>query len=335
MNGVELYLLGRRLMSIGGDALPRDSALRGISPSERLALSDVFEHPGSSAADIAERTGLPEDHVSASLSRLAGDGLVETSGDPADPRRTITQPVIRALPRDAPGPVNERLAAALGTTDAGEIDQVVGTLERLASRLVATVGAHRPEDFNQMYSGTPPWDIGRPQPAFRELAGRGAIAGRVLDVGCGTGEHVLMTAGMGLPVLGVDAAPAAIEIARRKAAERGVAARFAVHDALRLAELGEQFDTVLDCGLFHVFDDEGRARFVESLRSVVEPGGRYFMLCFSDRQPPGFGPRRVSQDEIRASFADGWRVDAIEPATLEVNIDPAGVRAWLSAITRM
>ena len=189
-------------------------------------------------------------------------------------------------------------------------------------------------DFNAAYSGTPPWDIGRPQRAFVELAETGAITGLVLDVGCGTGEHVLMAASLGLRAVGVDAAPAAIEIAGRKARERGVVARFLVHDALRLAELGEQFDTVLDCGLFHVFGDEDRARFVDSLSSVIPPGGRYFMLCFSDRQPPGYGPRRVSQDEIKASFADGWRVDAIDAATLEVNIDPAGVRAWLAAITR-
>ncbi len=52
----------------------------------------------------------------------------------------------------------------------------------------------RTEDFDALYAGTPPWDIGRPQPAFLALAQEGAIRGRVLDVGCGTGEHVLMAA---------------------------------------------------------------------------------------------------------------------------------------------
>jgi hypothetical protein len=58
------------------------------------------------------------------------------------------------------------------------------------------------------------------------------------------------------------------------------------------------------------------------------------MLCFSDRQPGDLGPRRVTQDEIRASFDEGWRVDSIEPARIEVNTDPNGVLAWRSAITR-
>jgi SAM-dependent methyltransferase len=62
-------------------------------------------------------------------------------------------------------------------------------------------------------------------------------------------------------------------------------ARFLVADALRLIDLGELFDTVLDCGLFHVLDDDERECYVDSLAAVVPPGGRYHMLCFSDGQP--------------------------------------------------
>jgi len=59
--------------------------------------------------------------------------------------------------------------------------------------------------------------------------------------------------------LGIDVSPRAIEIARCKAAESGVDASFQVLDALRLVTLGEAFDTVVDSGLFHVFDDAARA----------------------------------------------------------------------------
>jgi len=192
----------------------------------------------------------------------------------------------------------------------------------------------RTEDFDALYAGTPPWDIGRPQPAFLALAEAGAVQGRVLDVGCGTGEHVLMAAGLGLEATGVDTAATAIDAARGKARDRGLTARFLVWDALRLAALGELFDTVLDSGLFHVFQDDDRPRFVDGLRAVVRPGGRYLMLCFSDRQPGAWGPRRVTQAEIRASFGDGWRVDSIEQARFDVTIDPDGALAWLATITR-
>ncbi|HEV2446247.1 MAG TPA: class I SAM-dependent methyltransferase [Candidatus Sulfopaludibacter sp.] len=185
-----------------------------------------------------------------------------------------------------------------------------------------------------MYACTPPWDIGHPQPVFQALADAGEIRGRVLDVGCGTGEHALMAAALGLDATGIDSAAAAIEVARSKAARRGLPARFLVGSALELAALGSQFDTVLDSGLFHVFDDAGRGAFVDSLKAVIPPGSRYFMLCFSDLQPGDFGPRRVTQSEIRASFAEGWRIDSIEPAKFEIRIVPDGALAWLARITR-
>jgi SAM-dependent methyltransferase len=71
----------------------------------------------------------------------------------------------------------------------------------------------RSNEFDAMYAGTPPWDIGRPQPAFLELAERGELRGRVLDVGCGTGEHALMAASFGLEATGIDTSPTAIAIA--------------------------------------------------------------------------------------------------------------------------
>ena len=170
------------------------------------------------------------------------------------------------------------------------------------------------QSWDAVYAGSPPWDIGRPQSAFRALAEAGALRGRVLDVGCGTGEHTLMAAALGLDATGVDIAPTALAIAQRKATERGLTARFLAWDATDLAALGERWQTVLDCGVFHVFDDTDRPRYVASLAAAVEPGGRYHMLVFSDRQRGTLGPRRISQAEIRASFAEGWSIVSIEPA---------------------
>jgi cyclopropane fatty-acyl-phospholipid synthase-like methyltransferase len=189
-------------------------------------------------------------------------------------------------------------------------------------------------DFDPMYDGTPPWDIGHPQPAFEGVAGAGKLRGVVLDVGCGTGEHALMAAAHGFEAVGVDASPKAIARAKQKASERALAVDFRIADALDLRALGAMYDTVLDCGLFHVFDDEQRARYVQSLAAVVNPGGTYFMLCFSDKVPPGFGPRRISKREIRDAFADGWTLISIEPAILAVNFTPDGIQAWLAEIAR-
>jgi cyclopropane fatty-acyl-phospholipid synthase-like methyltransferase len=195
-----------------------------------------------------------------------------------------------------------------------------------------------PPSWDSVYEAGshPPWDIGRPQPAFVRLADSGLLRGRVLDAGCGTGEHTLLAVARGADAVGVDVSPRAIEQARRKADERGLTVRFEVADALSLGELGLTFDTVIDSGLFHVFDDAGRARYVTSLASVLPPGGTCYLMCFSERQPGSSGPRRVRQEELRAAFSDGWAVTAIVAEAFEVNpgLGTPTAQAWLATIRR-
>jgi SAM-dependent methyltransferase len=182
--------------------------------------------------------------------------------------------------------------------------------------------------------GPAPWDTGGPQPAVVRVASRGGFAGRVLDAGCGTGENALHVAALGLPVLGVDVAETALALARRKAADRGIAAEFAPADALELSRLGRRFDTVLDCGLFHTFDAGERSRYVASMASVTEPGGTLYLLCFSD-EGPGTGPHPVARDELTAAFDEGWDVVAVEPERVRTRFsDEPGAPAWLATVTR-
>jgi cyclopropane fatty-acyl-phospholipid synthase-like methyltransferase len=194
------------------------------------------------------------------------------------------------------------------------------------------------ESWDAAYTGQvpAPWDIGRPQPEFVALADQGLLTGRVLDAGCGTGEHALLAASRGADALGIDMSPAAIDRARAKAAERGSAARFEVADALQLGELGLSFDTVIDSGVFHVFSDQDRPRYVASLGSALVAGGTCFLMCFSDRQPGDAGPRRVRQDELRAAFSAGWTISSITAATFEVERMEgfARAQAWLAVIVR-
>jgi ubiquinone/menaquinone biosynthesis C-methylase UbiE len=195
--------------------------------------------------------------------------------------------------------------------------------------------------FEQVYQGQAPWDTGRPQPAITKLAEAGQIRGSVLDVGCGTGENVLYLASKGHECWGIDFVSVAIERAKAKAAERKIDAHFIVGNALELDKLGRQFDTVIDCGLFHTFADEERPVFVEGLAKVLRPGGLLHILCFSDEEPGAEGPRRVSQQEIRDAFHGGWEVQHIEPSSFESvplpdgpKFSPGGPKAWLATVER-
>jgi SAM-dependent methyltransferase len=201
--------------------------------------------------------------------------------------------------------------------------------------MTAADAAH---DWDGSYAGpSPPWDIGRPQPAFVRLAEAGALTGALVDVGCGTGEHTILAARYGARALGIDVSWRAIEIARRKAAERSVGTSFQVLDALRLVTLGEAFDTIVDSGLFHVFDDASRARYVTAVHAVLRPGGHLHLMCFSDRQPGGWGPRRVSENELRAAFGSGWRIGSLTPDRFDINpgVGSPTAEAWLAEVVRV
>jgi len=184
-----------------------------------------------------------------------------------------------------------------------------------------------------------PWDIGRPQPAIQHLADNGGLIEPILDSGCGSGEHALLAAGMGLAVKGVDVSQAAIERARSKARSRGLSVEFIVGDVLALTDiprLEPPFRTVLDVGCFHTFANADRPLYADSLAAVVEPGGILHLLCFSEHTQGTEGPRRVTQGELHATFSRDWYIDSIEPDVFAVSNLWSGVEpsAWLARIYR-
>ena len=193
--------------------------------------------------------------------------------------------------------------------------------------------------FEKIYAGQAPWDIGKPQAPFVGIADQ--VTSPVLDAGCGTGDAALFFAARGHRVTGIDFLDEPIRRARLKAAERGLSVEFLVKDALTLGDGGERFASVIDSGLFHVLSDDDRRRYVRGLAQVVEPGGRLFLMCFSDEEPGTEGPRRVSRQELYGAFADGWEVESVQPVRIEVNpeftevkFSEGGPKAWFAIIRR-
>lgn len=186
-------------------------------------------------------------------------------------------------------------------------------------------------------TGRPPWDIDGPQPDFRRLVDAGLIEGRVLDVGCGTGEHAVFFAAHGLDVVGVDASAIAVQRASDRARERGLSARFFEADVQNLAGLGETFDTITDSGCLHTLSDAAMAAAIRGAHAVLRPGGTYWLMCFSEHAT-GTGPRRITQERIAELFAEGWRLKGIQSARfhlVEGNAFGDEVSlAWLARIER-
>jgi cyclopropane fatty-acyl-phospholipid synthase-like methyltransferase len=187
--------------------------------------------------------------------------------------------------------------------------------------------------FEEMYKGLPPWEIDGPQGEIVHLAEHGEIKSPVLDVGCGTGENALYLAGLGFEVTGIDIVPVAVKKALSKAKERSLAAAFLVWDVLNLQELHGSFKTVIDSGFFHALPDKKRPLFTKSLASVLDSGGTYFMMCFSEHEPGSWGPKRVTQAEIRETFRQGWVINYIRETAFDTNLGKRNCNAWLSSIT--
>ena len=194
--------------------------------------------------------------------------------------------------------------------------------------------------FDNAYEGVPSWETGRLQPVVERLLARGAITGTVLDAGCGTGRAAVRVAADGHEVVGLDVAERAVALATQGAAAVGATATFVVGDALALGTatgvVAGPFDTVLDVGLFHVLQPADRLRYAASLAAVVRPGGTALVVAWSDRNPFGYGPQRVTRPAIRAAFgrATGWHVEAIEDEQLESRLATGVVHAWLATIRR-
>lgn len=199
-----------------------------------------------------------------------------------------------------------------------------------------TVGHFEEAYRNQTQRSGPPWEVDRPQPAVVTLAEEDGFAGRVLDVGCGTGENSLYLASRGLSVLGVDAAPAAVRRARAKAAERGLTTEFRVADAFDLGALGLHFDTVLDSAFLHILGDQAfgdagrRSAYASQLALVLRGGGRLHLLQISELTTGDYP--KIARAEITGAFAEGWTPERIQASSYATT--SGDVPAWLVSLRR-
>ena len=186
------------------------------------------------------------------------------------------------------------------------------------------------EFFERYEKGDLPWQVDQPQPEVLRLIEEGKFESPILDLGCGLGDNAIELARRGYRVLGMDLVPEALRRARERAGKAGLIQppEFLVGDALKLQESGVEVETVLDCALFHTFEDEERPAYVRGLGSVLSPGGRLHILSFSELETREPGPRRLTRESIVGAFGRGWELEEAVRCRYWDRTRADGAHAW-------
>jgi len=186
------------------------------------------------------------------------------------------------------------------------------------------------DEMDRIYNSMPlekiPWNIETPPDALVELVDGGEVKPcKAIDLGCGAGNYAIYLAGRGFDITAIDISQAAIEIAKENAGRKGVKANFLVADVLGdLDEVKEVFNFAYDWEVLHHIFPEKRKKYVENVYRILNPGGKYLSVCFSEKDPQfgGSGKYREtplgtvlyfsSDDELRDLFDPYFKIKELK-----------------------
>jgi len=170
-----------------------------------------------------------------------------------------------------------------------------------------------------------PWHSGQPDRRLVQLINQKRIPkGRVLDMCSGDGTNSIYLASKGFDVFGVDISGTAVRIARQRCEKRKLACAYEVGDVLHLS-FRKTFDFVFDRGCFHHMSKEEKSGYINTVKRLLRPGGKFFLLCFSNKNPPY--KKNLSKEDIRGYFGHDFRIHFIKDSVHRE--PPRGTKRYL------
>lgn len=147
------------------------------------------------------------------------------------------------------------------------------------------------QEMDRIYATVPgemiPWNIETPPETLVNLVGNGTIAPcKAVDLGCGRGNYVMYLAREGFDVTGIDISAVAIDQAIDNVARNGINCRFRVADLLSDSLIiDDRFDFAFDWEVMHHIFPENRPAYFRNVNYLLNPGGRYLTVGFSENDP--------------------------------------------------
>ena len=154
-------------------------------------------------------------------------------------------------------------------------------------------------------SGRTGWDLGMPTPVFKRLADSEQFdPGKMLVICAGRGYDARLFARQGFQVTAVDFAEDAVR-EMKSLLEPGLGMEVIQADLFDLPVfMKEEFDYILEYTCFCAIDPKRRVEYINSVSSLLKPGGYYIALAFPIAQRTGGPPFLVSADELIDPLGD-------------------------------
>jgi SAM-dependent methyltransferase len=127
---------------------------------------------------------------------------------------------------------------------------------------------------------------------------------RVLETGCGSGANLWMIACEGFDAHGIELSPEGVALCKKMLAHWQTQATVSAGDMTAVQHPDHSFDAVVDVFSSYCLEERGFALFLDEVKRILRPGGRFF----------SYSPSKASdafRDPGSSRFIDASTLDGI------------------------